>query len=120
MRDLGVLALLVALLLLVAAPALGTYFLADDFFLFGRTWSEGKADLGPVLEDLGRPWQGLSAVPYWRPLASAAFALDNLLFPGRAGASHAFNLLLHAAAEAMRLATVAASLAAHSPPGWGV
>ncbi|HET6202418.1 MAG TPA: hypothetical protein VFI25_06415 [Planctomycetota bacterium] len=97
---------LVAALLVVGWPALRTGFLGDDFFVLARTWREGKPDLRPVLEDVTGPWQGREGIPYWRPLASAVYVPDTLLFPANAGASHALNLLVHA------LATLATALLA--------
>ncbi len=88
-------ALLVAVLLLAGAPALSTFFLADDFFLFARTWAGDGPDLRPVLEDFTGPWQGRSGIPYWRPLASLGWVPDVLLFPANALASHALNLGVH-------------------------
>ncbi len=87
--------LLLGALLLAGAPALSTFFLADDFFLFARTWAGDGPDLRPVLEDFTGPWQGRSGIPYWRPLASLGWVPDALLFPANALASHALNLGVH-------------------------
>ncbi|MGH7151353.1 MAG: hypothetical protein ACREIU_11680 [Planctomycetota bacterium] len=110
---------LVGALLVAGAPALRTYFLADDFFLFARTWKGEGADLRPVLEDFTGPWQGRSGVPYWRPLASLGWVPDALRFPADPLASHALNLTVHVLAvlAAYRLAR---RLFPAAPPGVAV
>ncbi len=112
-------ALLVGVLLAAGAPALSTFFLADDFFLFARTWDGDRVDLRPVLEDLTGPWQGRSGVPYWRPLASLGWVPDALLFPADALASHALNLAVHllVVLAAYRLAR---RLVPAAPPGFAL
>ncbi|MCI0589732.1 MAG: hypothetical protein L0323_23185, partial [Planctomycetes bacterium] len=112
-------ALLVGALLLAGAPALSTFFLADDFFLFARTWAGDGPDLRPVLEDFTGPWQGRSGIPYWRPLASLGWVPDVLLFPANALASHALNLAAHflTVLAAYRLAR---RLFPAAPPGFAL
>lgn len=72
-------------------------FLSDDLLLgvLGSHRADGFAvDWGEVFADFGRPWLGFEA-PFYRPLLTVSFAIDQAIGGGAPLPFHVTNLLLH-------------------------
>lgn len=91
---LGVLITLAGLALVGYAPALGSWFLADDFIIISKVSLPGEAtDWDRVLSDFHGPWMGSRQEWFYRPIGTLLFGLDYFLYGANAFGYHLTNLV---------------------------